>query len=188
MNRRQWPLFVLALIALLGVIGAGCGSSTPPATTPGGSADAGGNTSAAGQEKAVKFAECMRQNGVGDFPDPDASGEFQYGVSVTPTVFRQAADACKDLQPPGVFSSKRNPEEQDAALEFARCVRQNGVKDFPDPVDGEPLINTYEIPSSNQPGGMDILNAATAKCRDLLEKAAAGLWGAGGGGGGPQSR
>jgi hypothetical protein len=48
------------------------------------------------------------------------------------------------------------------------------VKDFPDPVNGEPLINTYEIPSSNQPGGMNILNAAVQKCGNVLGEAAGG--------------
>ena len=38
------------------------------------------------------------------------------------------------------------------------------MKDFPDPANGEPLIDTTQIPSSNQPGGMTILNAATHKC------------------------
>ena len=66
---------------------------------------------------------------------------------------------------PGAQSA--TPSSSTAGLRFARCVRENGVKDFPDPVNGEPLINTYRIPSSNQPGGMTILNAATKKCGDL---------------------
>ena len=86
----------------------------------------------------------------------------------------RAVEACKDLQPPGSLSAKRSPEEQSEGLRFAQCIRANGVKDFPDPVNGEPLVDTYKIPSSNQPGGMDILNAAMEKCGDRLEKAAGG--------------
>ena len=48
------------------------------------------------------------------------------------------------------------------------------MKDFPDPVNGEPLIDTYKIPSSNKPGGMTILNAATNKCGAVLKSAAGG--------------
>jgi hypothetical protein len=33
-----------------------------------------GNTNATNRGKAVKFAECMRDNGVSEFPDADASG------------------------------------------------------------------------------------------------------------------
>ena len=65
-------------------------------------------------------------------------------------------------------------EEQETRLEFAQCIRDNGVKDFPDPVNGEPLIDTTKIPSSNKPGGMTILNAATHKCGSVLGEAAGG--------------
>jgi hypothetical protein len=167
-NRRRRP--PLAALALVAVIGAGC--SNEPAEN--GTAGTGGSTKATDRDKAVKFAECLRAHGVSDFPDPTAKGDFEYGVSVTPAVWKKAVDACKDLQPPGTLSAERTPEQQKESLEFAQCVRENGVKDFPDPVDGEPLIDTYRIPSSNRPGGMTILNAATKKCADLLAKAAAG--------------
>jgi hypothetical protein len=38
------------------------------------------------------------------------------------------------------------------------------VTDFPDPVDGEPLVNTNRIPSAATNRGMSILNAAMQKC------------------------
>jgi hypothetical protein len=66
------------------------------------------------------------------------------------------------------------PKQLSTALKFAQCMRANGVKDFPDPVNGQPLIDTTKIPSSNRPGGMTILNAAGQKCRDLLTAAMAG--------------
>jgi len=156
------------------LIGAGCGSNAPAETGAAGSSGAAGHKQATDRDKAVKFAECMRANGVSDFPDPNASGEFVYGVSVSPAVFKQAVDACKDLQPPGTLSAKRSPEQQKDGLTFAQCIRENGVKDFPDPVNGEPLVDTRRIPSSATNGGMTILNAAMHKCGDLLAKAAAG--------------
>ena len=122
----------------------------------------------------MKFAECMRANGVPHFPDPDPKGEVNFGVDVTPEVFTKAVDACKALKPPGALSSKRTPKEQSASLRFAQCVREHGVKDFPDPVNGEPLIDTTKIPSSNKPGGMTILNAATNTCGRILKKSAGG--------------
>jgi hypothetical protein len=179
-SRRRWPLAALAALALTG---AGCGSDDGPA--PGGespattigagtSTGAGGAKTLTARDKAVRFAECIRAHGVSDFPDPDASNDFNYGVSVSLAVWQRATGACQRLQPPGTLSSKRNATQQKQGLAFARCVRANGVKDFPDPVDGEPLIDTYKIPSSNQPGGMTILNAATATCKAQLEKAMAG--------------
>jgi hypothetical protein len=61
-----------------------------------------------------------------------------------------------------------SPKEQSDAFKFAQCMRENGVKDFPDPVAGERLIDASrlrsQIPSSGTPGGMSILHAAMQKC------------------------
>jgi hypothetical protein len=156
------------MVGLISAISAGCGSHAPSETAT------GDNKKATGQDKAVKFAECIREHGVPHFPDPDAKGEFNFGVDVSPAVWKRAVDACKDLQPPGTLSSKRTPKQQSASLRFAECIRDDGVKDFPDPVNGEPLVDTTKIPSANQPGGMTILNAAMKKCGSVLELAAGG--------------
>jgi hypothetical protein len=165
MTRTLRPLAALAVVAL---IGAGC--SNEPAED--GNA---GNTNAR-YENGVKFADCMRDNGVSEFPDPDASGGLTIdgvvnGSSLDPNspAWEEAIDACKDLQPPGFMGNgRRSPEQQSTALEFAQCIRDHGVKDFPDPVNGEPLVNTYRIPSAATDAGMRILNAAMQKCGDLI--------------------
>jgi hypothetical protein len=160
MSRKLSPLAALALIAL---IGAGCGGSD---------SSSGGNTTASNQEKAVKFAQCMRENGVSQFPDPDASGNLTIdgvlnGSSIDPnsSTWQQASSACKGLQPPGFTGGgERSATQQEAALQFAKCIRENGVADFPDPSPGQPLVNTNLIPSSSTDHGMSILNAAMQKC------------------------
>jgi hypothetical protein len=98
------------------------------------------------------------------------------GSSLDPNgaAFKHAIGACKDLQPAGFTGRERTAKEQDAGLRFAQCIRDNGVKDFPDPAEGEPLVNTYKIPSSNKPGGMARLNAAMAKCGDAAAEAMGG--------------
>jgi hypothetical protein len=169
MSRTLWPLATLAMLA---VIIAGCGNRS--AGTGNSTATSGGNSTASIHEKAVKFAECMRGNGVSAFPDPDASGELTIdavangsSLDTSSAAFKQALSACKDLEPPGFVGHERSAQEQDAALAFAQCIRDNGVKDFPDPVKGEPLVDTNRIPSSATKGGMSILNAAMQKCRDF---------------------
>jgi hypothetical protein len=169
MSRNLRPLAALAMVAL---IGAGC--SNEPAEN--GSA---GNTNAANSEKAVKFAECMRDNGVGEFPDPDASGELTIdgvlnGSSLDPSTpaWKEAIGACKDLQPPGFTGDEEvTDEEQEVRLEFAQCMRDNGVEDFPDPGKDDPLVDTRRIPSAAESGGMSIINAAMRTCRDFAAEA-----------------
>ena len=170
MNRKLWPLAAVALVAL---IGAGCGGS---------SSGGNGNTTAANQEKAVKFAQCMRENGISQFPDPDASGNLTIdgvlngsSIDSDSQTWKQAVDACKDLQPPGFTGGgPRSSGEQEAALQFAQCIRDNGVPDFPDPADGQPLVDTNRIPSAATANGMSILNAAMRKCGDFAAEAMRG--------------
>ena len=68
---------------------------------------------------------------------------------------------------------RRSSAQQSAALTFAQCIRDNGVKDFPDPINGQPLVDTNRIPSAGEPGGMSSLHSAMQKCRGVA--AAAGV-------------
>ena len=188
MRKTLLPPAALAVVVAVAAVGAGCGGTrrsngagtsaaaaatgrtTTTTTTAAAQATTAGHTSTlTPRQKAAKFTECMRTNGIGDFPDPDATGQFpSYGVSVTPAVWTKAVAACKSLQPPGTLSAKLTPAQESAALKFAQCVRATGVPDFPDPVNGQPLIDTTHIPSANKPGGMAILNAATDKCGHFI--------------------
>jgi hypothetical protein len=74
MRRTLWPLAALVMIAAIvaGNRSAGTGSdgnSTAAAPAGGGTTAASHNSTATTRERAVKFAECMRANGVGAFPD-----------------------------------------------------------------------------------------------------------------------
>jgi hypothetical protein len=169
MNKLR-PLAALAAVAL---IGAGC-SNADSGTSSTASAASGTGTSTK-RDEAVKFSECMRDNGVSAFPDPDASGELTLdgavnGSSIDPNgpAWTKAISACKHLQPSGFAGHTRSASQQQQALAFARCIREHGVKDFPDPVKDQPLIDTRKIPSANVAGGMTILNAAMHACRGAV--------------------
>jgi hypothetical protein len=184
MSRKLRPLAALAMVVL---IGAGCSNgsaengdtgsgSTRTGSTSTGSTSTGSTGSsktATNREKAMKFAECMRDNGVTEFPDPNASGELTIdgianGSSLDPSTptWKQAIGACKDLQPPGFTGHTRSAQEQEHALEFAQCMRDSGVKDFPDPTRDGPLIDTSRIPSAAGRGARSIpgFQAAMQRC------------------------
>jgi hypothetical protein len=174
MRRKLRPLAgVVVLVATVALISA-CGSNAPAAS------GSGGSTVTATAQKGVKFAECMRSNGVSKFPDPSASGGFTIdaiangsSLDTSSPTFTQALGACRSLEPAGFTGGTRSATQQLAALKFVRCIRANGVPDFPDPAAGQPLVDTNRIPSAAQPGGLSILHAAMAKCRNAA--AAAGV-------------
>jgi hypothetical protein len=174
--RKLRPLAALAMVPL---VIAGCSNGS----AENGNGSSGGNKNATNHEKGVKFAQCMRDNGVTEFPDPNASGELTIdgvvngsSLDTTTAAWKTAISACRDLQPPGFTGHKRSAQAQENALKFAQCMRDNGIKDFPDPTPNGPLIDTNRIPSmvGKDPriGGF---KAAQEKCRDSA--AAAGVTG-----------
>jgi hypothetical protein len=160
-------LRTLAALAMVALIGAGCS----------GNGGSGGSKNATNRDKAMKFAECVRENGVSAFPDPDASGELTIdgiangsSLDTSTAAFTKAIGACKDLEPGGFMGHKRSAQEQRNALEFAQCMRDSGVKDFPDPTNDAPLIDTSRIPSAAGRGARSIpgFQNAVERCRDAL--------------------
>jgi hypothetical protein len=163
-------LVLLGLLALLVLVGA---CSRPAADEAGaGAAGSDDGSSAANRAQAVRFATCMRSNGVAGFPDPDASGDLTLdaavnGSSLDPgsSTFTEAMTACADLAPPGFTGRTRTEQEQGSALAFAQCIRDHGVADFPDPTPGAPLVDTNRIPSVAN-GDLSVLDAAMQTCHD----------------------
>jgi hypothetical protein len=159
---------------MVAVFAAGC--SNP-------STDAGNST--ATRANALKFSECMRANGVSAFPDPDASGSLTIdgvvnGSSLDPNsaAWKNAMSACKGLEPAGFTGGNGSvtPQQHEARLKFAQCIRDNGVPDFPDPAsDTAPLVDTNRIPSAATDSGMSSLHAAMQKCQGFA--ASAGITG-----------
>lgn len=172
MGRTLRPLAAIALVPMVALISS-CGANAPAATSSGGNI-------ATNVAQAVRFSQCMRANGVSGFPDPDASGALTIdgvangsSVDTRSVVFQQAISACKNLEPSGFTGHTRTAQQQEAALQFARCVRDNGVPDFPDPTADGPLIDTTRIPSlaGKDPRSDPGFTAATQKCRGFASAA-----------------
>jgi hypothetical protein len=144
---------LLAAAALLSVtlaLAACGGSSSGPgvahlSSTKGAasaSSQSGGSSpesKASPEHAGLAFAKCMRASGVPNFPDPKAGGGFLFhpGAGINPSSpgFKAAQAKCRKLMPGGGPPSTTNPSPQTLArfLRIARCMRQHGVEDFPDP-------------------------------------------------------
>jgi hypothetical protein len=125
---RPLAIITLALLA---------GACTSSPTTTSGSSDANPATA------AFKYATCIRDHGVSDFPDPQVVTTPGGGVGIRQAVpasaglsprFQSAQKACRAILPlPGNGAREHQRPSKQAILAFARCLRSHGISDFPDP-------------------------------------------------------
>ena len=146
----------------------------------GGDDEAGGATPAADREKArdamLAYARCMREHGV-EMPDPSADGpqtfEVGPGSGVSERKYREADKACRkhmeDVKPPELSDEQRQ-EAREAALANARCMREHGIENFPDPTFGENGETRIQLDKGSgvDPHDPDF-KAAIEACRKTLE-------------------
>lgn len=137
--------------------------------------------SADDEQALLAFAACMRDNGVEDFPDPvlNADGSVEFTGSgqdpfagVDNDTAEAAVNACiGELEgvafAPGGADFDLN-EIQDALVEFAACMRDNGI-DFDDP-DLSNAFGDGEV--ANPFGELDLSDpdvvAAIEECQDVF--------------------
>lgn len=168
LRRAVLPVVVLGSAAVFLATACGGGGGDPSATS----------TSAAttAYQKELAFAQCVREHGVPNYPDPNSQGQLGVNantIGVSEAVVNSAQNDCKSLLP---NSGKRTPaqEKQDlaGALKYAQCMRSHGILAFPDPTDnnghvGFEFANSRSLnPSSPQ------FQAAQNSCqKDLVNPA-----------------
>jgi hypothetical protein len=119
MRKRGVALALAVLAALTACAGSGDVTASPSA-------------SASDLDQGLAFAQCMRDNGVPDFPDPDPDGGFSSAAGKLDEADAQKAlDACRDLLP-AARQQQQDPEQQEKLLKMAQCMREQGY-DVPDP-------------------------------------------------------
>jgi hypothetical protein len=150
------------IIGLLAVFAlAACGEDEP----------AGANAESKNRDAALKFAECMREHGV-DMADPGTGGKQVLKVGpnedTTPEEMEEAQKACEKYQPePPELSEEEQQEMREAALEHARCMRENGIEDFPDPTFDEDGGAEIRLGKGLDPEDPDFQEAQEA-CEDKM--------------------
>ena len=115
---------------------AACGSASTYSTS--GSAGPSPNVTHA----FVAFSQCMRNDGVTNFPDPKGGGGIQFGPGINPSssAFRSARSKCKHLLPGGgPPSGPPSAQAKLAALRISQCMRRHGVTGFPRSDERAPL-------------------------------------------------
>jgi hypothetical protein len=190
----RW-LRVLAAVALLGSACASGGDDDGVASLGGEQAQGASASPSVDPEDALAaFAECMRENGVEDFPDPQIGSDGGITIGVgggdgsldeeEAETIDEAMAACQDLLPqgqgPGGISEEDQAAFQDALVAYAGCMRDHGI-DMPDPEfsGGGALQQLGEDVDPESPEFQE----ADEACRPALEEALPeGAPGPGGGG------
>jgi hypothetical protein len=174
--RRRWRfdrwLAAVAPIALLtaGLL-AGCGGSSGDDAGASGGTGGGASSSASG-DRAVRFAECMRENGVPDFPDPVDGSITMRSMPADSATMQAAQEACQKFAPQGRATQRM----QEQIIAFSQCMRENGVPDFPDPEGPGRLL---------VPRTIDVQSPQFERARQACQGELRGSgWGEGGGVGG----
>ncbi len=128
-------------VAPFALLAAGCAGGHSPAVASVASSTTATTTTA--QNGLLAFSQCMRSDGMPNFPDPQrfAGGNVKLTIHQFGTGnphLQAALSACGHLLPTnGGGGSQQTAQQQRTqradALSFARCMRSHGVSRFPDP-------------------------------------------------------
>lgn len=153
--------------SLLLAASAGCSSPADSGVaTAGGDSSTGTAAPVSTKDAALKFAQCMRENGVPDFQDPkfDENGEIE-DMSLPKSVKLETAQAaqekCQQHLPHGGEPEQMSSEDVKKFREYAKCMRESGVPKFPDPdAEGRLRVEGIDLDGAEY-------KAANEKCQHL---------------------
>lgn len=156
----------IVITAGLALLAAACGGSSGGHVAQLGPTTSKSSTSISSvQAGAVAFSACMRAHGVPKFPDPNPDGAIPkvnlQELGVSSSQFQQAQTACQHLLPTtsvedsvteclstGDCPGPLLHEIMTEGLRYARCMRNHGVTNFPDPTrarDGAPIFDLLPL-------------------------------------------
>ncbi|MEU4427893.1 hypothetical protein AB0F81_45340 [Actinoplanes sp. NPDC024001] len=152
METTRWRT-ALALGVLLAALASGCaGSAESPTVATAASSDpkATGTatpTASVDPDAPLKHARCMRANGMTWFPDPqDGRMAVELPANVDREKLEAAEEACRQYAPDGGEKPRMDPELLEQARQMAKCMRENGVPNFPDPdPDGSSVVDGSKV-------------------------------------------
>lgn len=165
---------VLGLLLALSAAGCGGGGGGDQVATAGGTApDPSASAKQDNREDRdaiLQYAKCMRENGVPDFPDPEF-GEGGIGLTIPDGADKAKVDAaqekCKQYLPNGGQPTKVDPAQLEKMREYAKCIRENGVPNFPDPSEEGGIALDMDKLGLSGPDDPK-LKAAEEKCRSIM--------------------
>jgi hypothetical protein len=177
---RKLMILLACALALSGA--AAC--SKPKTEAP---SSAGDTSQDSVEEKMRAFAQCMRDHGI-EMQDPevvtDENGGTRTKVQIGPgpsgapkgeggpapndEVFKKAEQECRPLMPQGgQLGQGPSPQDEEDMRNFSKCMRENGVENFPDPQPGGGIAISPENGINPEDPAF---KEAEKKCEELMPK------------------
>jgi hypothetical protein len=159
----------IGLLLILAAAGCGAGDDGVGVATVGGDAASASPTPSpmTDDERRVKFAQCMREQGV-ELPDPETEDGGRVAIrapeGAPPKGVEAAMEKCRQYLPNGGDRPRPNPEQIEQVRRMAQCMRENGVPEFPDP-DPEGGIRLRASPDSRLNPNDPTFKAAQEACK-----------------------
>jgi hypothetical protein len=124
----------LALPTVLALTACGGGEESDGIASAGGgdakNAAASPSQSLSPEDAQLKFAQCMRENGV-EMADPESDGRVRIQVTGKPGSRDKTEAAMKKCRPyleaGGKMPNMQDPKVRDQFVKFAQCMREHGV-------------------------------------------------------------
>jgi hypothetical protein len=170
---RRFAVLIAVIALSLGACGGGDDAADVASIADTAEASSTDTTEALNDEEAlIEFAACMRDQGM-DFPDPsvDANGlprfDFDDPESIDQDAMFEAGEECRYLIEGVVLNllDFDTAEFDDTFLEYAACMREQGIEDIPDSLDLTSVIEDGNLPfDPDDPAFV----AADEQCRDIF--------------------
>jgi hypothetical protein len=126
----------------------------------------------------LAYSQCMRAHGVTNFPDPNGQGQLFIqgspgsGLDPNSPTFQAAQKACQSKMPAPTKAEQEQALQN--ALKMSECMRNHGIKDFPDPDvhGGHISLSINGSPGSDLNPNNPLFQAAQKACMPYAPKGA----------------
>ncbi len=138
-TKKHRPLWIGSALALVLTLGAaGCGRHDDPSVATagsGGAPKAGAAAPADGDKSLVRFSQCMRDQGLKWYPDPQPDGGLVVHSpdGVDQSTLDKAQQRCQKYYPSGSGGAPIPAADLAKIRRVAQCVRDHGFAKYPDP-------------------------------------------------------
>jgi hypothetical protein len=135
--RSAGPLIVVLVVVALSLAACGGSPSNSGAGLASTTTTSTGSAAPTPLAAGLRYVNCMRSNGVTNFPDPSNSGRPDALKQIDPNSpgFLRAYTACRKEAPKGGIGPPAPTVAQlRFALAFAQCMHDHGYPQFPEPI------------------------------------------------------